>query len=55
MLYKVYYLYKIVGIVICGTRPRQAKLLGTKASCYHVRQVAVTSGKLPSRVAAALA
>ena len=41
---KLFYIKVIyfVGIVIYGTRPQQAKLLGTKASCYYIRQVAVT-------------
>jgi hypothetical protein len=39
-------IYNSVGIVICGTRPRQVKPFGIKASCHHVRQVAVTCGKL---------
>ena len=50
-----FYNISIVGIVIYSTRPRQAKLLGIKASCYYIRQVTITSSKLPSRVAAALA
>jgi len=34
---------------------RDGRLLGIKASAHHLRHIAVTCGKLPSRVAAALA
>ena len=38
-----------------ATIKEELPVLGIKASSHHIRQIAITCGKLPSRVAAALA